>query len=153
MTYFILEHSSIQLCFTLCFILQQLSSTLKLNPTTFEELKTVLTAISDIRNMAVDVEMKLYDIQERYRTLAMYKFEVLGVQLHVLDIRHLLHFFFNSCVLFLFKVGQDELELKAKIGQIWENLFKEARQVDLSLADVKKSFSVVRYQALTDNDP
>lgn len=82
------------MCFSLCFILQQLSTTLKLNPTTFEELKTVLTAISDIRNMAVDVEMKLYDIQERYRTLAMYKFEVLGVQLHVLDIRHLLHFFF-----------------------------------------------------------
>lgn len=50
-----------------------------------------------------------------------------------------------SRVLFLFKVGQDELELKAKIGQIWENLFQEARQVDLSLADVKKSFSVVRY--------
>lgn len=53
--------------------------------------------------------------------------------------------FLNLCVLFLFKVGQDELELKAKIGQIWENLFQEARQVDLSLADVKKSFSVVRY--------
>lgn len=95
--------------------------------------------------MAVDVEMQLYDIQERYRTLAMYKFEVLGVQLHVLDITHLLHFFLNSCVLFLFKVGQDELELKAKIGQIWENLFQEARRVDLSLADVKKSFSVVKY--------
>lgn len=43
--------------------------------------------------MAVDVEIKLYDIQERYRTLAMYKFEVLGVQLHVHDITHLLHFF------------------------------------------------------------
>lgn len=68
---------SLQLIFF--FILQQLSTTLKLNPTTFEELKTVLTAISDIRNIAVDVEMKLYDIQERYRTLAMYKFEVLGV--------------------------------------------------------------------------
>lgn len=60
-------------------ILQQLSTTLKLSPNTFEDLKTVLTAIADIRNMAVDVEMKLFDIQERYRTLAMYKFEVLGI--------------------------------------------------------------------------
>lgn len=48
---------------------------------------------------------------------------------------------------FLFKVGQDELDLKAKIGQMWEDLFAEARQVDLSLADVKKSFSVVRYHS------
>lgn len=61
------------------FLLQQSSATLKLEPTTFEELKTVLTAISDIRNMAVDIEMKLFDIQERYRTLAMYKVEVVGV--------------------------------------------------------------------------
>lgn len=132
----------------MCFVLQQLSATLKLNPTTFEELKTVLTAISDIRNMAVDVEMKLYDIQERYRTLAMYKFEVLGVQLHVLDIYFFTFtslFFLIHLYYFLFKVGQDELELKAKIGQIWDDLFKEARQVDLSLTDVKKSFSVVRY--------
>lgn len=57
---------------------QQSSTTLKLQPTTFEELKTVLTAISDIRNMAVDIEMKLFDIQERYRTLAMYKVEVVS---------------------------------------------------------------------------
>lgn len=84
-SYFSHELSSIQLrlsfsnFFFFFLILQQLSTTLKLNPTTFEELKIVLTAISDIRNMAVDVEMKLYDIQERYGTLAMYKFEVLGV--------------------------------------------------------------------------
>ena len=48
-------------------------------------------------------------------------------------------------MLFLIKVGQDELELNANISQIWDDLFKEARQVDLSLADVKKSFSVVRH--------
>lgn len=29
--------------------------------------------------MAIDVEMNLYDIQERYRTLAMYKVEVVGL--------------------------------------------------------------------------
>lgn len=57
---------------------------------------------------------------------------------------------FLLCVYyFLFKVGQDELELKAKIGQIWEDLFNEARQVDLSLAEVKKSFRVVRQIPLT----
>lgn len=46
---------------------------------------------------------------------------------------------------FLLQVGQDELELNANISQIWDDLFTEARQVDLSLADVKKSFSVVRH--------
>lgn len=91
--------------------------------------------------MAVDVEMKLYDIQERYRTLAMYKFEVKICSQH--NTFTFSHFFLHVCC-FLFKVGQDELELKAKIGQIWDELFSEARRVDLSLADVKKSFSLVR---------
>lgn len=63
---------------TFC-LLQKSSATLKLEPTTFEELKTVLTAISDIRNVAVEIEMKLFDIQERYRTLAMYKVKVVKV--------------------------------------------------------------------------
>lgn len=47
---------------------------------------------------------------------------------------------------YLIEVEEEEQELKVKIGQIWENLFTEAREVALSLTDVKKSFSVVRYQ-------
>lgn len=47
---------------------------------------------------------------------------------------------------FLIEVEEEEQELMVKIGQLWENLFTEAREVALSLTDVKKSFSVVRYQ-------
>lgn len=64
-------------------------------------------------------------------------------QFHIFTLSHIL---FNVYY-FLLKVGQDELELIANISQIWDDLFKEARQVDLSLADVKKSFSVVRHHS------
>lgn len=41
-----------------------------------EDLKFVLGTISDIRDMSLTVEMRFTDIQERYRTLGMYKVEV-----------------------------------------------------------------------------
>lgn len=39
--------------------------------------------------MAVDIEMKIFDIQERYRTLAMYKVEVVGVYFEGLVISYI----------------------------------------------------------------
>uniref|UniRef100_A0A3Q1G9E8 Dynein axonemal heavy chain 10 n=1 Tax=Acanthochromis polyacanthus TaxID=80966 RepID=A0A3Q1G9E8_9TELE len=98
----------------------QLSKNLKQKPDTFEDLKSVLSTISDIRDMSLDVEMRFTDIQERYRTLAMYKVE------------------------------EDELELMANIDQIWSDLFLEARQVDESLTDVKKSFTVITNEKIED---
>ena len=56
---------------------QQLSENLKQNPNSLEDLKSVLGTISDIRAMSLTVEMRLADIQEKYRTLAMYKVEVI----------------------------------------------------------------------------
>ena len=52
---------------------------MKLNqsPDTFEDLKSVLGTISDIKDMSLDVEMSFTDIKERYRTLAMYNVQVL----------------------------------------------------------------------------
>lgn len=41
-----------------------------------ENLKFILGTISDIRNMSLRVEMRYRDVQERYRTLAMYNIEV-----------------------------------------------------------------------------
>ncbi|XP_054466216.1 dynein axonemal heavy chain 10 [Anoplopoma fimbria] len=94
--------------------LMQLSENLKQNPDTFDVLKSVLSTISDIRDMSLDVEMRFIDIQERYRTLAMYKVEV----------------------------GEDELELVASIDQMWNDLLAESRQVDRRLSKgVKKSFT------------
>lgn len=57
-----------------------------------------------------------------------------------------LHTFIFYMHYFLIEVEEEEQELMVKIGQIWEDLFTEAREVGLSLTDVKKSFSVVRYQ-------
>lgn len=56
---------------------QRLSENLKRNPSSLEDLKFVLGTISDIRAMSLTVEMRLADIQEKYRTLAMYKVEVI----------------------------------------------------------------------------
>lgn len=93
----------------------QLSKKLKQSPDTFDDLKSVLGTISAIKNMSLEVEMRITDIQEQYRTLAMYKVEA----------------------------GEDEWELVACISQMWSDLFIEARQVDRSLKDVKKSFTVI----------
>ncbi|KAM4616801.1 dynein axonemal heavy chain 10 [Polymixia lowei] len=95
--------------------LMHLSEKLKLNPNTLEDLKFVLGTISDIRNMSLAVEMRFTDIQEKYRTLAMYKVEV----------------------------TEEELELVASIGQLWSDLFTESRLVDRSLGRVKKTFTEI----------
>jgi hypothetical protein len=49
-----------------------------------QDLKFVLTTISDIKAMSLDVETKIRDIQERYRTLAMYDIEVSGKRIIIL---------------------------------------------------------------------
>lgn len=59
-----------------CLCEQHLFESLKRDPNTLEDLKFVLGTISDIRDMSLTVEMRFTDIQERYRTLAMYKVEV-----------------------------------------------------------------------------
>lgn len=41
-----------------------------------EDLKFVLGTITDIRDMSLLVEMRINDVQERYRTLSMYNVEV-----------------------------------------------------------------------------
>lgn len=57
-------------------ILQNKSDDLEQTPSTLEDLKFVLTTISDIKAMSLEVEDKIRDIQERYRTLSMYDIEV-----------------------------------------------------------------------------
>uniref|UniRef100_A0A3Q3B280 Dynein axonemal heavy chain 10 n=1 Tax=Kryptolebias marmoratus TaxID=37003 RepID=A0A3Q3B280_KRYMA len=96
--------------------LTKLVKKMRQSPDTFEDLKSVLSTISDIRNMSLDVELRVSDIQERYRTLAMYNLE----------------------------------ELVAIIGQMWSALFAESRQVDRSLRDVKKSFTVITKEKIED---
>ncbi|XP_077600352.1 dynein axonemal heavy chain 10-like [Stigmatopora nigra] len=92
--------------------LMELSEKLKQSPDTFENLKNVLGTISDIKDMSLNVKLSITDIQERYRTLAMYKV----------------------------KVAVEEKELMENINQIWNDLFTESKRVDRSLTNVKVSF-------------
>ncbi|KAG9262045.1 dynein heavy chain 10, axonemal [Astyanax mexicanus] len=95
--------------------LQQLSENLKKSPDTLEDLKFVLSTISNIRDMSVDVELRFRDIQERYRTLTMYNIQV----------------------------PEEELQLAANIRNTWSDLFSESRQVDRSLGRAKKTFTEI----------
>ena len=58
------------------FYFQNKSDDLEQTPNSLEDLKFVLTTISDIKAMSLEVEDKIRDIQERYRTLSMYDIEV-----------------------------------------------------------------------------
>ncbi|XP_077418136.1 dynein axonemal heavy chain 10-like isoform X1 [Vanacampus margaritifer] len=92
--------------------LMQLSEKLKETPDTFENLKSVLGTISDIKDMSLNVKLSITDIQERYRTLAMYKVSV----------------------------AEEEKKLLKNIDQIWTDLFVESKRVDRSLTNVKITF-------------
>ncbi|XP_052412947.1 dynein axonemal heavy chain 10 [Carassius gibelio] len=95
--------------------LLKLSDNLKRSPNTLEDLKFVLGTITDIRDMSLSVEMRISDIQERYRTLSMYNVET----------------------------TEEEVQLSANIFILWSELFKESRRVDRSLAKVKKTFAEI----------
>ncbi|CAL8343019.1 unnamed protein product [Lota lota] len=92
-----------------------LSEDLKRDPNSLEDLKFVLGTISDIRAMSLTVEMRLADIQEKYRTLAMYKVEA----------------------------PNEDLELVGSIGSMWSQLFAQSKLVDRSLGRVKKTFTEI----------
>lgn len=49
---------------------------LKRSPDTLDDLKFVLETISDIHAHSMEVELRYRDIEERYRTLALYRIPV-----------------------------------------------------------------------------
>ena len=49
---------------------------MKRTPDTLNNLKFVLNSIATIKHMQLDVELRIFDLQERYRTLKMYDIEV-----------------------------------------------------------------------------
>ncbi|XP_051888343.1 dynein axonemal heavy chain 10 [Pristis pectinata] len=93
--------------------LEELSVSLQTVPDTLENLKFVLSTIAQIRAMSLIVELRLKDTQERYRTLAMYNI----------------------------LTTEEEKTLQQSIKVIWESLFDESRNIDLSLGTVKKKFT------------
>ncbi|XP_060580911.1 dynein axonemal heavy chain 10-like isoform X1 [Ruditapes philippinarum] len=96
------------------------SDDLEQTPSTLEDLKFVLTTISDIKAMSLEVEDKIRDIQERYRTLSMYDIEV----------------------------TDQEKELQWKMPQMWEDLVWKSKNVDASLFAVKKKFKEITQEQI-----
>ncbi|XP_057295129.1 dynein axonemal heavy chain 10-like [Hydractinia symbiolongicarpus] len=89
------------------------SQDLTCSPDTLEDLKFVLRSIARIRDMQLEVELQIFDIQERYRTLEMYNIEI----------------------------AVPERELSYTISQIWDDLCYQAKEVDASLVSVKTTFT------------
>ncbi|XP_069475795.1 dynein axonemal heavy chain 10 [Ambystoma mexicanum] len=102
--------------------LQKLTINLKRKPDTLTDLKFVLATIAQIRDMSLTVEMRFRDIEERYRTLAMYNIEV----------------------------AEEEKELLIKVKHKWEALVSESTEVDHSLGRVKKTFTQITKEEITD---
>ncbi|XP_051831868.1 dynein axonemal heavy chain 10 [Antechinus flavipes] len=92
-----------------------LSKNLKTSPTSLEDLKFVLTTIADIRSRSFIVEMRFRDIQERYRTMAMYDLYP----------------------------SEAEGELASQIEDIWKKLFAESEEVEHSLGGIKRTFTEI----------
>ena len=72
--------------------------------------------ISDLLYIYGGITYVSRDIQERYRTLSMYKLPV----------------------------SEEELSVVDNIEEKWNDLFLQAKQVDRSLVKVKKKFTLVR---------
>lgn len=58
------------------FVTQDKSDDLEQSPTRLDDLKFVLSTISEIKTMSLEVETRIRDITEKYRTLSMYGIEV-----------------------------------------------------------------------------
>ena len=56
--------------------LEDKSDDLEMSPDSLEDLKFVLKTISDIKDMSLDVETRIRDLQERYRVMVMYNLMV-----------------------------------------------------------------------------
>ena len=80
-----------------------------------DDLKFVLSEIANIRRISLDVELEYRDIQERYRTLAMYKLPVTA----------------------------EEQQWCAELETQWMNLEVKARQRDRDIIPDKRRFTVV----------
>uniref|UniRef100_A0A8C4WLB8 Dynein axonemal heavy chain 10 n=1 Tax=Gopherus evgoodei TaxID=1825980 RepID=A0A8C4WLB8_9SAUR len=116
----LLNESAKEELFSLQEEIERLSQNLRKTPDSLEELKFVLGTIAEIKDMTLQVELKYLDIQERYRTLAVYNIPV------------------------------KERELVDKIKQIWETLLFDSSEVDHSLGSIKKTFTEITREQIGD---
>ncbi|XP_064378089.1 dynein axonemal heavy chain 10 [Dromaius novaehollandiae] len=118
----LLNESAREELFSLQEEIERLAQNLKRPPDSLEDLKFVLGTIAEIKDMSFKVELKYLDIQERYRTLAMYSIPV----------------------------AKEEQEMADKIKEKWETLLFEASEVDHSLGSIKRTFTEITRQQVGD---
>uniref|UniRef100_G3SMY8 Dynein axonemal heavy chain 10 n=1 Tax=Loxodonta africana TaxID=9785 RepID=G3SMY8_LOXAF len=92
-----------------------LAKNLKKSPTTLEDLKFVLATIAEIRSKSLVMELRYRDVQERYRTLAMYNIYP----------------------------SDAERELVGKIESMWSALFSDSVNVEHALGGIKRTFTEI----------
>ncbi|XP_048641449.1 dynein axonemal heavy chain 10 isoform X3 [Marmota marmota marmota] len=95
--------------------IESLSKNLKKSPSTLEELKFVLATIAEIKSKSLVMELRYKDVQERYRTLAMYK-------------------------IFPPEAEQEQVN---DIESMWVGLFNDALNVDHALGGIKRTFTEI----------
>ncbi|XP_075852592.1 dynein axonemal heavy chain 10 [Microcebus murinus] len=95
--------------------IEHLSKNLKKSPSTLEDLKFVLATIAEIRSKSLVMELRYKDVQERYRTMAIYN---------------------------LFP-SDAEKELVENIENMWSSLFNESVNVEHSLGGIKRTFTEI----------
>ncbi|XP_075390744.1 dynein axonemal heavy chain 10 [Tenrec ecaudatus] len=95
--------------------IESLAKNLKKSPSTLEDLKFVLATIAEIRGKSLVMELRYKDIQERYRTLAMYNISP----------------------------TEAEKDLASKIESMWSALFNDSVNVEHSLGGIKRTFTEI----------
>uniref|UniRef100_A0A2C9JWZ0 AAA+ ATPase domain-containing protein n=1 Tax=Biomphalaria glabrata TaxID=6526 RepID=A0A2C9JWZ0_BIOGL len=118
----LLQESAKNLLTNLHKTLDDKSDDLEQTPSTLDDLKSVLSTISDIKSMSLDVLNTISDIQERYRTLAMYNIPV----------------------------DAKDKELQAQLPQMWDDLVLKSKNIDASLVKVKRKFTEITQDQISE---
>nr|XP_038946048.1 dynein axonemal heavy chain 10 isoform X3 [Rattus norvegicus] len=95
--------------------IEHLAKNLKKSPNTLDDLKFVLATISEIRTKSLIMELRYKDVQERYRTMAIYS---------------------------IFP-PEAEQELVDNIENMWETLFTDSVNVEHALGGIKRTFTEI----------
>uniref|UniRef100_K7FM63 Dynein axonemal heavy chain 10 n=1 Tax=Pelodiscus sinensis TaxID=13735 RepID=K7FM63_PELSI len=118
----LLNESAKEELFNLQEEIERLSQNLRKTPDSLEDLKFVLATIAEIKDMSLQVELKYLDIQERYRTLAVYNIPT----------------------------TEEERGMVDNIKKKWETLLFDASEVDHSLGSIKKTFTEITREQIGD---
>ncbi|XP_006149290.1 dynein heavy chain 10, axonemal [Tupaia chinensis] len=101
--------------------MELLSKSLKKSPNTLEDLKSVLATIAEIRSKSLVMELRYRDVQERYRTMAMY------------DIHP----------------PEAERELVEQIEDMWLALSNDSVNAEHALGGIKRTFTEITRGEIT----